>query len=445
MKLSPKQTTAYKLALSGSKNVILYGGAIRGGKTYWLLLTFISLCSKYPKSRWVIIRESLPTLKRTTLISFQQIIDAGLHDHIKDFNKDTYTVTFTNESQIIFMAEGYDDDKELNRFRGLEVNGGGIDEINECHKETFYKIIERAGSWLGAHGDPPLVVLASCNPTNNWVKDDFYIPYKEERLPERWAYIPAKITDNPYVRQEYLESLKANMPPDDYKKFVEGDWDVIKVINPFASHFDRSVHTMPRQPFNTSRQLIIGIDFNLNPFCAVFSQMWRDTKVHWHIIDEAEIKGGSIQAMIELIKTRYAAQLPNCRITGDHMGTRGEIGQRDNASLYEQLRKGLNLRESQIITPPNPTHENSRADLNYILYHSTKPEGWFDFKIYDNCKGTINDFLTVQCDAFGSIVKKNRNDLTQQADRMDAARYICNTFLKRFISTHQRNLQYPIK
>ena len=173
MKLSYKQTQAYQLALSGKKRVILYGGAIRGGKSYWLLLTFISLCSKYPKSRWVIIRESLPTLKRTLLVTLQSILNEGLQQHIKEFNRDTYTLTFLNGSQIIFMAESFADDKELNRFRGLEVNGGGFDEINECRQETFYKLIERAGTWNHAIGTPPILILSTCNPTHEWVKAEW--------------------------------------------------------------------------------------------------------------------------------------------------------------------------------------------------------------------------------------------------------------------------------
>lgn len=441
MRLSLKQTQAYKLALSGEKNVILYGGAIRGGKTYWLLLTFISLCSRYPRSRWVIVRESLPTLKRTTLVSFQCILNEGLSDHVKEFNRDTYTVTFNNESQLIFMAESFDDDKELNRFRGLEVNGGGIDEINECQEATFYKLIERAGSWTGQVGHPPLLVLATCNPTHNWVKDEFYTRYCDNTLPEKWAYIPAKITDNPYVDPAYLQSLKDNMPPDDYSRFVDGDWDIIKVINPFATQFDTAKNTCDPLPFDHNKQLILSIDFNLNPFCITFNHIWRDNDaVHWHIVDEAEIVKGSIPAMIELIKTRYARQIPNCRITGDHMGVRGELGERDNASLYTQIKRGLNIRDAQVITPANPTHENSRADVNYFIYHANKPDAEFDFKIYKNCKGTIRDFLSVQCDATGAIVKRNRTDLNQRADYIDTARYACNTFVKQFITEHQKSL-----
>lgn len=134
------------------------------------------------------------------------------------------TATFINDSQIIFMAENFDQDKELNRFRGLEINGGGADEVNEIHVETFYKLIERAGSWTGAPGCP-IKILLTCNPTQGWVKELFYKRFINNSLPYNWAYVPAKITDNPHVNKDYLESLKT-LPIDQYKIFVDGDWNV---------------------------------------------------------------------------------------------------------------------------------------------------------------------------------------------------------------------------
>jgi len=40
------------------------------------------------------------------------------------------------------MGESFNEDKDLNRFRGLEINGAGMDEINEMQPQTFYKLIE---------------------------------------------------------------------------------------------------------------------------------------------------------------------------------------------------------------------------------------------------------------------------------------------------------------
>jgi hypothetical protein len=83
-------------------------------------------------------------------------------------------VQFINGSELLFMAESYDEDKDLNRFKGLEVNGAGLDEVNELQEVTFYKVQERIGSWNKAIGQPPIVCLATCNPANNWVKSIIY-------------------------------------------------------------------------------------------------------------------------------------------------------------------------------------------------------------------------------------------------------------------------------
>ena len=46
IKLTNRQSKAYKLALNGEKRVIVFGGAIRGGKTWWLLITLSALALK---------------------------------------------------------------------------------------------------------------------------------------------------------------------------------------------------------------------------------------------------------------------------------------------------------------------------------------------------------------------------------------------------------------
>ena len=51
-----------------------YGGAIRGGKSYVVLFILHQLCLKFPKSKWVIVRASLPDLKKTTIPSFKYLI-----------------------------------------------------------------------------------------------------------------------------------------------------------------------------------------------------------------------------------------------------------------------------------------------------------------------------------------------------------------------------------
>jgi len=422
--LTKRQTTAYDLAINNVKKVIVFGGAIRGGKTYWLLLTLSSLCLLYPRSRWVIIRKTLPDLKRTTFPSFSSILNDGLINYIKSWNRETNVVTFTNGSELIFMAESYDDDKDLNRFRGLEVNGAGLDEVNELQEATFYKVQERIGSWNKAEGKPPIVCLATCNPANNWVKSVIYERWRNNTLPEKWSYINSRITDNPYISQDYLESLK-ELPPIQYARFVEGDWDVIDdVSNPFLYAWNDDKHIDDSLVLNKNLPVFISVDFNINPLSALVIQ--QQSSKSCFVIDEINIDKGSIDAFCDYVE-RLDVPRGLLRITGDAMGNGRSIQQRDNSSAYTQIKRRLNLADSQIIIPANPTHYNSRIDCNNALSR-------LDIRVNSvRCKGFIYDAKQVQCNSDGGIIKSNRKNLSERADFLDCFRYFVNAILKRYI------------
>jgi hypothetical protein len=115
------------------------------------------------------------------------------------------------------------------------------------------------------------------------------------------------------------------------------------------------------------------------------------------------------------------------------MGNRGDISQRDNASLYLQLCKELGISKHQLKLSPNPTHENSKADVNYVLWKA-KSEKKCEFIINPTCKGSIFDFQSVQWDNLKQqIVKKDRSNKDQQADRLDCHRYKINHYWKKYI------------
>jgi hypothetical protein len=73
IEFTSKQTEFAEALLSGNYRYLLYGGAIRGGKTVCALLLCIILARMYKGSRWAIVRKDLPTIKRNTLPSFKRI------------------------------------------------------------------------------------------------------------------------------------------------------------------------------------------------------------------------------------------------------------------------------------------------------------------------------------------------------------------------------------
>ena len=262
---TPKQREAHKILEDNT--IVVYGGAIRGGKSYWLLLELITYSFQFPGSRWVILRASYTNLERTILVSFKQMLLEGFEQYLRKFDGQSLTATWNNGSQILFMAESYDSDKELNKFRGLEINGAGIDEMNEIEEVTFNKIIERSGSWNGINCPPK--ILATCNPTLGWVKKRIYDPFKDGKLPPGWAYIPAKLTDNPYLSKEYVESLKANMPPYEFEVYVNGNWDVLqKTGQEFYFAYSFFKHSNEAAVYNPALPLWLSFDENVNPYLS---------------------------------------------------------------------------------------------------------------------------------------------------------------------------------
>lgn len=422
MKLTEKQTEAFKAATGGNYNVVVFGGAIRGGKTYWLITTIFYLALKHSKSRWAIVRRSLPDLKRNTFPSVDTILDAGFREKVTGWNRDTQTITFANGSQVLFMAESFEEDKDLNRFKGLEVNGFGFEEINECQEATFFKAIERSGTWLHSDKGCPMIILATLNPAQNWTKARFYMPYITSTLPDSWLFIPSKITDNPHIPEEYKKNLQT-LSPVEYARFVEGDWDAVEGSdNPFLWAWDDDKHISAEAVHNPNIPTYFSVDFNVNPLCAlVIQHIGRTT----HVVDEIKIEKGSVDALCDYIEA-YGVPRGLIRITGDAMGNGKTYQQRDNSSAYLTMKKRLRLSDSQLMVVANPTHKNSREDCNAALVK-------LDIKVHPKCKGLIFDAKKVECDADGKIVKSNRKLLEQRADFLDDFRYFVNAILRKYL------------
>lgn len=226
---TPKQAQYMEAVFSGKYTQLMYGGAIRGGKSFVSVAILYLLCKLYPGSRWAVVRKDLPTLKRNTVPILRKLMPQGFASILGGGNP--HTVRCINGSEILIFPESASGDKDLNRWRGLEVNGFLLEEANEIGHGAFEKAIERAGSWtiegLTEEQHPPPLILLTCNPANNWVKEVFYEPFRNGTMPEHRFYLPANPLDNPYVRQAQLTEWERwkEESPSKYKAMILGDWE----------------------------------------------------------------------------------------------------------------------------------------------------------------------------------------------------------------------------
>ena len=222
--LFAKQTEFANAVLSGKYNYLLYGGAIRGGKSVVALSLIILLARIFPGSRWAIVRRDLPTLRRNTIPTLERIRPGRF---VGPLNKSSWTYRCANGSELLLFPETLKSDPDLDRWKGLEVNGFVLEEANELGEISFNKALERAGTWILQPRQPPPLVLLTCNPARNWVKRTFYDPWKLRALAPPFFYLPAHVTDNPHIPENYLTALEQlkRTDPHAYNRFVKGDWD----------------------------------------------------------------------------------------------------------------------------------------------------------------------------------------------------------------------------
>ena len=239
----PVQERLFNVARTGDHRIIGFGGGIRGTKTWGGLALVVTLCRIFPRSRWAVVRKDFPRLRQNTIPSFNKLKEQ-FGGFVGDINQQSWTATCRNGSEIIFFAESLDIDPDLSRWKGLEVNGFLLEEADELAERSYYKAIERAGAWIIPSGiQPPPYVICTFNPCANWPKRVFYEPWKQGVIKAPYAFIPATAADNPYIADAQREAWKA-MPEQEYRRFVEGDWDVL--TGRYYGELNASVHIKPR-------------------------------------------------------------------------------------------------------------------------------------------------------------------------------------------------------
>ena len=209
-----KQLDLIEAALSGKYSMILYGGAVGGAKTVGLYILFFIAQRVYPGIQVCFTRKDRAVIERNSYATWDEIVNIygnpGMKADRRSSSKNPH-IEMMNGSKLLFFGENYDKDKELTRWSGLIPNWFFADELNELQFKSYNKMYERAGRYKLPGKTPKPLIVATCNPSNNWVKEEIYDKYKTGTLPDHILYIPSKITDNPHLSQEYNDNLK-NLP-----------------------------------------------------------------------------------------------------------------------------------------------------------------------------------------------------------------------------------------
>ena len=223
MNLLPKQENAVYFLKDNQTNEIIYGGAAGGGKSALGCLWLIESCQRYPKSRWLMGRAKLKTLKETTLNTFFEITsDLGISNQY-NYNQQTGVITWFNGSEILLKDLFlYPSDPEFDQLGSLEITGAFIDEVSQVVFKAWQIVKSRIRYKLKEFGVEPKI-LGTCNPTKNWVYKEFFKPWVDNELKANRAFVQALPTDNKHLPKSYLDSL-LSLDETSKQRLYYGNW-----------------------------------------------------------------------------------------------------------------------------------------------------------------------------------------------------------------------------
>ena len=433
---------------------LLYGGAAGGGKSELLAYHVHQLSLMYPGHRSLLIRTSLPELRRSliirTQVRYSQVdVDATLRsvDNVKAW-------WYGNGSIIEYGYCARDED--VGQFMSAEYDFIGFDEATQF---TPYQMLMisgrlRTSKRMAAAGVRTHVMFAT-NPGDRGhtflyqmlvgptqygkfavvydVSNGFEDPpiVRLVELPDDLeelqkleiehdpndhlvvAFVPSTVVDNPHIDPTYKKHLSM-LPETERRQKLLGDWDTF--TGQYFVEFQRNIHVIPPFPIPPSWQKFRGIDFGTaNPFCCLWGAL-DPSDGTMYIYREAYAKGLTAAEQARHIKKLSVDHENNPEFFSMSVGDPSMF---NNTAGTGTTVAGQYQTNGVIITKAKNQRVGGWQNTRRYLAPSPSDQV-IRLKVFDNCVNLIRTLPMMRHD------KMNPEDLdTKDEDHaVDALRYL---------------------
>ena len=239
------------------KKFLLYGGALGGGKSYFLrwilvrLLMFWFIKKGLKHVQVMLACEDYPSLKDRQLSKIGQEFSAWLGRSYSDHASygRCFMLDDTYGSGILCFRNLDDPSK----YQSAEFAAIAVDELTKNDIETFTYLRTRL-RWPGLK-DSECPFIGATNPGGIghnyvkalWMDKNFPIEFiKPIDYRDMFAYVPSKAEDNPHLDAAYWQML-GTLPPHLRSAFKDGSWDVF--VGQAFQEWSRTHHVVePTKP-----------------------------------------------------------------------------------------------------------------------------------------------------------------------------------------------------
>ena len=247
----------------------LYGGAMGGGKSYWLRWQLLELLiwwfKKFGRENVTVALfcEDYPALKDRHLSK----IKFEFPNWLGKYNASDHNFVLAPEYGGGTVAFRNLDD--ASKYQSAEFAAVGVDELTKNEYETFLFLRTRM-RWPGIDD---VKFLAASNPGDvghGWVKKIFLDKQFEdgETEQEQFSYLPATAYDNPHLSKMYFNQL-TSLPEKLRKAFLEGNWDIF--AGQVFTEWSRTHHILKAAPIiEKAWNKFFCVDWGYTNPCAVY-------------------------------------------------------------------------------------------------------------------------------------------------------------------------------
>jgi hypothetical protein len=429
--------------LSSSEEDVLYGGAAGGGKSFALLVDPLRYCHN-PNHRGLLLRRTLDELT--------ELIDKSRQLYTKAFPKAIFresksTWVFPSGATMWFTY--LDRDKDVTRFQGQAFNWIGIDEITQYPTPYVWDYLRSRLRTTDEELIPNMSMRCTGNPGGVggwWIKKTYIDPHEYNKpfpatdietqkpllYPEGHEkarqplfyrkFIPARLTDNPYLMQDgRYEAMLRSLPEVERKRLLDGDWDVAE--GAAFPEFSKPKHVVEPFEMPTNWPRIRAADYGYaSPSCVLWGAIDWDNNI-W-IYKELYVKQHTAEQLADkILEIEQLDPTPHYSVLDASCWNRTGFG----PSIAETM-----MRVGVRWTPSDRNRLQGKMEIHRRLGDNplTKLPR---IRIFNTCSNTIRQLAGIP------LSKSNSEDVDTKAEdhAYDALRYLVMCRTSPYTSIHK--------